>query len=220
MRFVLSKIDTCSSASEVVKSVTILHAVRWVAEAWKNVSELTVKKCFHKAGILEQDFTIVQLPSETDPFADLDDSADNSDAEDELLHLMNAVQGSDGACTLQEIMTAENEVPICYEFADDTWDATFMSELQPNSSEACVSSDEDESEQDAPEPPAKRVKTDTEAVECLEDVRVFLEQRGHTQAATEADILVNKVTKFQCSQMSCSVQSSITSYLKPSEKHS
>ena len=58
-----------------------------------------------------------------------------------------------------------------------------------------------------------------EAVECLEDVYVFLEQTGHTQAATKADILVNQVTKFQCSQMSCSVQSSITSYLKHSDKH-
>ena len=33
MRFILSNIETCSSASEVIKSVTILHAVRWVAEA-------------------------------------------------------------------------------------------------------------------------------------------------------------------------------------------
>ena len=60
MRFVLSKIGTYSSASEVVKSVTILHAVRWIAEAWKNVNELTIKKYFRKAGVLEQDFTIVQ----------------------------------------------------------------------------------------------------------------------------------------------------------------
>ena len=81
-------------------------------------------------------------------------------------------------------MTAEDEVPICSEFADDTWDETFTSELQPNTSEACISSDEDECEQDPLEPPAKRVKTYKEAVECLEDVRVFLEQRGHTEAAT------------------------------------
>ena len=155
MRLILSKIETCSSASEVVKSVTILHAVRWVAEAWKNVSELTVKTCFCKAGILEQDFTIVQLPSEADPFADLDDSVDNSDADGELLHLMSAVQGSDGACTLKEIITAEDEVPICSELADDTWDETFMSELLLNTSEACISSGEDECEQDPLEPPAK-----------------------------------------------------------------
>ena len=94
---------------------------------------------------LKQDFSIVQLPSEADSFADLDDNADNSDAEDELSHL---VQGQDGACTLPEIIAAENDVPICSEFADDTWDETFMNEFQPNSSaEAQVSSDENECEQ-------------------------------------------------------------------------
>ena len=78
------------------------------------MSSLSIFFC--KAGVLEQDFTIVQLPSEANPFAELDDSVNNSD---ELLHLMNAVQGFDGACTLKEIMTAEDEVPICSEFADD-----------------------------------------------------------------------------------------------------
>ena len=48
---------------------------------------------------------------------------------------------------------------------------------------------------------------------------VFLEQRRHTEGATKADISVNEVTKFRCSQMS-SVQSSITSYFKSSEKQS
>ena len=153
----------------VVKSVTILHALRWVAEAWKNVNELTIKKCFRKAGILEKDITVVQLHvlSQRDPFTDFDDSADGSDTEDELLHLMNAVQGSDGACTLHARNDeAENEVSICSEFAD-TRDEQFMAELQPNSSEARVITDEDECKQDAPEPPAKRVKNYKEAVECL-----------------------------------------------------
>ena len=34
-RFVLAKIDQCTSGSDVTKSLTILHAIRWVAEAWK-----------------------------------------------------------------------------------------------------------------------------------------------------------------------------------------
>ena len=42
-----------------------------------------------------------------------------------------------------------------------------MSELQPNTSEACINS---ECEQDPLEPPAKRVKIYKEAVKCLEDV--------------------------------------------------
>ena len=214
MKFVLSKIDTCSNASQVVKSVTILHAVRWVAEAWKYVSEITVKKCFRQAGILKQDFSVVDLPSEADPFADLDETSDSGHAEEELTHLMNAVQGQDCACTLEEIFAAENDVPICSEFADDAWDETFMDELQPSISEAQVNSEEDECEQDMPDPPAKRIKTYKEAVECLEDVRHFLEDKGHTKEATETDTLVNKLTSFQCSKIS-TMQSYITSYFKP-----
>ena len=56
MSFILAKIETCSSASELLKSVNVLHAIRWVAEAWKYV---TNKKMFRKAGILSQDFSIV-----------------------------------------------------------------------------------------------------------------------------------------------------------------
>ena len=52
-------------------------------------------------------------------------------------------------------MTAENEGS---EGADNTWDETFMSKFQPNSSEACASS-EDECEQVTLEQSAKRVKT-------------------------------------------------------------
>ena len=90
---------------------------------------------------------------------------------------------------MKEIVDAENDIPICSEFADDTWDEVFMNQLPSNSSaEAQVSSDEDE-EQEVPNPPAKRVKTYKEAIECLEDVHVFLEEKGHTEAATEADML-------------------------------
>ena len=33
LRFVLSKIDACETASEITKSVSILHAIRWIAQA-------------------------------------------------------------------------------------------------------------------------------------------------------------------------------------------
>lgn len=71
MRYVLSKIDKCSNAFKVVKSVTILHAVKWFVEAWKNVSEMTIRKCFCTAGNSKDNFNIVNLPPEADPFADL-----------------------------------------------------------------------------------------------------------------------------------------------------
>ncbi|XP_068684274.1 tigger transposable element-derived protein 6-like [Montipora foliosa] len=46
---VVSKIDDCNSATEVCKSVDLLQAIRWIAQAWESVSESTIKKCFAKA---------------------------------------------------------------------------------------------------------------------------------------------------------------------------
>lgn len=38
MRYVVTKIDTCSTAAEIVKSVNVLQAIRWIAAAWKCLS--------------------------------------------------------------------------------------------------------------------------------------------------------------------------------------
>ena len=53
LRYVLSKIDECDTASDVVKSINILIALRWVAQAWLLVRADTIAKCFRKAGILD-----------------------------------------------------------------------------------------------------------------------------------------------------------------------
>ena len=37
LRYLLTKIDQCSSATEISKSITILQAIRWTSEAWKTV---------------------------------------------------------------------------------------------------------------------------------------------------------------------------------------
>ena len=69
------KIETCSSASDVLKPVNVLHAIRWVAEAWKNVNETTLKKCFCKAGFLHHlHLSVVAclVPAGSDPFSDIE----------------------------------------------------------------------------------------------------------------------------------------------------
>lgn len=42
LRFLLSKIDTCETASEISNSVTILQAIRWIAQAWNAVKPDTI----------------------------------------------------------------------------------------------------------------------------------------------------------------------------------
>ena len=73
LRYVISKIDQCSTASEVVKSINVLVAIRWAAVAWSQVKEETIRKCFRKAGILDTSFDVVSCPSaDTDPFLEAD----------------------------------------------------------------------------------------------------------------------------------------------------
>ena len=122
LRYIVARIETCSSASELLKSVDVLQAIRWVAEAWKNVSETTIKKCFRKAGILSDDFSIAKpkISVEADLFGDIDEQLldDSNDDEVEITELISQVNGLGDSCTIAEMLTAETEVPICAEFAD------------------------------------------------------------------------------------------------------
>ena len=47
---VMTRIDSCSSASEISKHVTVLNAITWIDKAWKAVEPVTITKCFHACG--------------------------------------------------------------------------------------------------------------------------------------------------------------------------
>ena len=42
----VSKIHDCNSTTEVSKSVDLLQAIRWIAQAWENVSESTINAIY------------------------------------------------------------------------------------------------------------------------------------------------------------------------------
>ena len=123
LRFVLSKIDeTNDSASQIVKSVSVLMAVRWVAEAWDSVKEETIKKCFAKSGITGSSFSVVsRLYEDEDPFDDIE-------AEEELHDLYDQISPSDTNCPVEEYINGEGDVPICMQYGDD-WEDSFFADL-------------------------------------------------------------------------------------------
>ena len=47
----LARIQECASAAQIVKGVDVLVAIRWLQEAWKEITNLTIKNCFEKCGI-------------------------------------------------------------------------------------------------------------------------------------------------------------------------
>ena len=59
--------------------------------------------------------------------------------------------------------------------------------------------------------PSSENKILTEVIDCLEDIRSFLEQNSYAEEATRTDELLSAVTRLKCT---CSVQASITDFFQ------
>ena len=68
------KINECDLVTDVVKSVSVLVALRWVALAWNDIKSETITSCFRKAGVLNDMLDALGLDhagadGSEDPFA-------------------------------------------------------------------------------------------------------------------------------------------------------
>ena len=93
MLYILAQIDSCITVTDIVKTITVLHAIRWISQAWKEVREEIIKKCFRKAGILGPTFEVVATgvsPSE-DPFCDLDEVDESSEIDEDLVSQLQRI---------------------------------------------------------------------------------------------------------------------------------
>lgn len=50
LEYLIAKADQVGTATEFCKSVTVLHAIRWICKAWEEVKTSTIQKCFCKTG--------------------------------------------------------------------------------------------------------------------------------------------------------------------------
>ena len=103
----LSKIEESSTASDVVKSVDLLMALRWVARAWNTVSPDTISRCFKKAGVLDSGMGVNRgIVIEVDPFDDLD-------ADHQVWDFIFRTMPAEDRCTVEEYINGEDRVPVC-----------------------------------------------------------------------------------------------------------
>ena len=79
---------------EIISSVNILMAIRWVALAWREVKEITITKCFKNAGVLNDNSDVVEVTSEN-PFQDVDERMS-------LSSLISTAMGSLDSCSVEE----------------------------------------------------------------------------------------------------------------------
>lgn len=116
---VVSRIDECTCATDVCKTVDLLQAMRWIGQAWEGVSASTIKKCFAKVGFLTADGSIVSFSkeqSEIDPFVDLDN---------ELTEVNALLKKSSDMSLAMEAIQADVPLPTSMELADN-WEEQFF----------------------------------------------------------------------------------------------
>jgi hypothetical protein len=72
MQFLISRIDgTKGSASDILKTITILDTIYWLHAAWRGVKASTIQGCFAKAG-----FPVQKEQSESTADSDNDEDDD------------------------------------------------------------------------------------------------------------------------------------------------
>ncbi|XP_065831030.1 tigger transposable element-derived protein 4-like [Oscarella lobularis] len=208
LHYVLAKIEESSSAKEIVKSVNVLTAIRWIAQAWDSVKPETIVKCFRKSGMLSE--ALVAVSRETgDVFDDLDFESD-SDAADHALELKEMISQTFPAsqfCSADEYVNAEDDLPVCREF-DEDWEKQFLGtiaeEFQNETEDAADNMDDDDDEVE--EIVSPKIKGFKQAMDSLEDVKVFLQLQGCSEEASTVAGLVDKVAKIKRSRLQqCSI---------------
>ena len=207
LKYVLAKIDQSASSKEVSKSVNVLVAIRWVAVAWSQVKEETIRKCFHKAGILGADMSVVER-DEQDPFSEADEYM-------ALQSLTTQAMNTQEVCPLQEYLNGEDGIALCRDSDETCWEESFFANLRQDQEDDHeeTSGDEEEDEQENPilhGAPLLVVNSYKQANEYLEGVQRFLQSKGHIQDAFTIGSVVDNIASLQ---LAASRQTTLDSWL-------
>ena len=151
-----------------------------------------LKKCFRKAGVLDESFAVSIRPcEESDPFEDVDTS--------EMYNLIGQLGPAEANCSVSENVSGDDNLPVCFEVDNEQWEEQFLSSIDPTHSVSSCIELESEEEQDEPEiePPPSKLRNLGEAIRNLEDVREFLDRKGYISKATAIACEIDKVGTLQ-----------------------
>ena len=84
---------------------------------------------------------------------------------------------------------------------DDQWDASFLDSLTEEEEPMSLTDGEEEEEEFNVPPPAPKLQSFKEAIQSLDDIKVFLEDRGHFEQASTAAALLAQMASSHSSTM-------------------
>ena len=150
LRRVIAKIDSCETGDELFKSVNVLDAIYWVAQAWQDVTQETIQKCYARSGFeFFEGFESFETPESTDQL--------NS-----LLKDLATITETE-SCTTEEYVNIESGNQV-HTLESTDWEAELHS---------CINDEDitlDETSQDLPEP---SVPSDKDVIRAFEVLKLY-----------------------------------------------
>ena len=114
---------------------------------------------------------------------------------DNLLELGKLIEKTgDEGCSSNEFTCGDDHLPVCEEMDNDNWQSVFLDELtnDPEKEEGEEDSDDENSAEQEVLPCTKSYK---EAIVALEDILLFLQQKGNTQEVMSLGSIIDSVCK-------------------------
>ena len=150
LRSVIAKLYSVKTGDELIKSVNVLDTIYWVAQAWQDVTQETIQKCFARSGLqFLEGFESFEAPESTDQL-------------DSLLKDHATITETE-SCTIEKYINIESGNQV-HTLESTDWEA------EPHS---CINDQDitlDETSQDLPEP---SVPCDRDVISALEVLKLY-----------------------------------------------
>ncbi|XP_044597489.1 tigger transposable element-derived protein 6-like [Cotesia glomerata] len=194
LEYIVSKAENCDCKEEFHKSITVLHAIRWLYGAWMDISQQTIEKCFHRAGFVSSGLV--------------------NDIEERETILTDTTRKLPSHFTAElaterEIDEADKFLPVHEELPDDIDRALndYLFNKDNNDEET-----EGEKETDDEEEKAEKNNLGfDDALKCVKDLIKFCNQENYSNADSlftlynriEEDWIKKELTKLKQTKLDC-----------------
>ena len=200
LRYVCSQVDGEKNASEIVKSINVLMAIEWGRQAWNDVRQSTITKCFQKTGLYPRD-----EPIEDDPFEG-----------EELANLKTIMDRIHAECSVEEYVSYDDDTAICTGLIDPSnpnWRSEVRNELLDDDPDIqFVSEDtsiDDDFDKELEEP---SIKSLAEALHPTDQLRHFAQFNGYQDLTLAVGKASDVISSLQL--LAPKRQTALTDYFK------
>ena len=189
LRYIYGKVTSSSSASEIVKSVNLLMAIEWGKQAWDEVSDTTITKCFKKTGL----------------YPDSEDTDEDPFEGEELHDLSLLLDRLDAPCTTQEYIAEEDEVDVRQPLVDSTdpnWRQAVRDHILNDDGVIDIEDtvEDGEGEEGNEEP---QIKSLSDAIEHAEQLRGFAQYHGYQELSLAVSTVNDLLYKQKLQMPKC-----------------